>query len=56
LAIGGVSLAALSSAVKTMGPVLVDGVVGASLPHAAAVMSAMAMAANRFIGSSSEGH
>jgi hypothetical protein len=53
--IGGTSLAALSCAVKMIGPVLPDGVVGLSLPHAAARIKAVPIAASRFIGSSSEG-
>src|SRR6478672_4221696 len=50
LVIGGTSLAALSVAVKVIGPVLPDdGVVGLSLPHAAAISSAAPIAAHRFI-------
>ena len=48
--IGGVSFWALSCAVNTMGPVLLVGVVGLSLPQAAASISAVPIAASRFIG------
>src|SRR4051794_17663120 len=51
LVIGGTWLAALSVAVKVIGPVLLDGVVGLSLPHAAAISSAAAIAAHRFMSS-----
>jgi hypothetical protein len=51
---GGTTLAALSCAVNTSGPVLVFvGVVGLSLPQAAAISKAIAMAPIRFTDISS---
>jgi hypothetical protein len=57
LVTGGTSFAALSEAVKTIGPVLGEGVVGVvvSSLHAAAIRSIAAIAASRVIGPSFEG-